>query len=183
MKHPCESTLGTDESPLTVEVTGRDMKVLDTLTMQIKQKLTGIPGIFNLKTSIEQGAPEMDVVIDRYMASLYSLTAEGITTQLKDMLMGRNAGKFENAGELNDITVRLPELSLSEFNAIILKSGNKDVPLYEVARIQKSVSPKQLLRINQNRIGTVTGDIDRTVAFDKVIGRVREKITCNCYSR
>ncbi len=172
-----ESTLGTDESPLSVEVKGRDIKMLDSLTMQIKQNITGIPGIFNLKTSIEQGAPEMDVVIDRYMASYYSLTAEGITTQLKDMLMGRNAGKFENGGELSDITVRLPGLSLSEFNAIMLRSGDKEVPLTEVARIYKSVSPKQLLRINQNRIGTVTGDIDRTVAFDKVIDRVREKIS------
>ncbi len=172
-----ESTLGTDESPLSIEVKGRDIKMLDSLTMQIKQNISGIPGIFNLKTSIEQGAPEMDVVIDRYMASYYSLTAEGITTQIKDMLMGRNAGKFENGGELSDITVRLPELSLSEFNTIMLRSGDKEVPLSEVARIYKSVSPKQLLRINQNRIGTVTGDIDRTVAFDKVIGRVREKIS------
>jgi hydrophobic/amphiphilic exporter-1 (mainly G- bacteria), HAE1 family len=172
-----ESTLGTDESPLSVEVQGRDIKMLDSLTMKIKQSIADIPGVFNLKTSIEQGAPEMDVVIDRYMASYYSLTAEGITTQLKDMLMGRNAGKFENGGELSDITVRLPELSLSEFNSILLRSGDKEVPLSEVARIHKSVSPKQLLRINQNRIGTVTGDIDRTVAFDKVIGRVREKIS------
>jgi HAE1 family hydrophobic/amphiphilic exporter-1 len=171
-----ESTLGTDESPLSIEVTGRDIKMLDSLTMQIKQNISGIPGVFNLKTSIEQGAPEMDVVIDRYMASYYGLTAEGITTQLKDLLMGRNAGKFENGGELSDITVRLPELSLSEFNTVMLRGGNKEVPLSEVARIHKSISPKQLLRINQNRIGTVTGDIDRTLAFDKVIGQVREKI-------
>jgi hydrophobic/amphiphilic exporter-1 (mainly G- bacteria), HAE1 family len=171
-----ESTLGTDESPLAIEVTGRDIKMLDSLTTQIKNQITGVPGIFNLKTSIEQGAPEMDVVIDRYMASYYNLTTEGITTQLKDMLMGRNAGKFENGGELSDITVRLPELSMSEFNTIMLKSGNKEVPLSEVAQIKKSISPKQLLRINQTRIGTITGDVDRTVAFDKLIGRVREKI-------
>jgi hydrophobic/amphiphilic exporter-1 (mainly G- bacteria), HAE1 family len=172
-----ESTLGTDESPLAVEVRGKDLRVLDTLTLEIKQQIEGIPGVFNLKTSIEQGAPEMDVIIDRNMASLYNLTTEGITTQLKDLLMGRNAGKFDNSGELNDITVRLPELSLTEFNTIVLKSGSKDVPLYEVSRFIKSVSPKQVLRVNQNRIGTVTGDIDRTVAFDRVIGRVRQRIS------
>jgi len=171
-----QSTLGTDESPLVVEVKGKDIVVLDTLTAEIKQMLGNIPEIFNLKTSIEEGAPEMDVVIDRYMASMYNLTAEGIATQLKDLLMGKNAGKFDHAGELNDITVRLPELSLAEFNAITIKSGNQEVPLSEIARIEKSVSPKQLLRNNQYRIGTVTADIDRTVAFDKVIARVREKL-------
>ncbi len=171
-----ESTLGTDESPLVVEVTGRDIVTLDTLTTAIKQVLSDIPAVYNLKTSIEEGAPEMDVIIDRYMASMYNLTAEGITMQLKDLLMGKNAGRFDNAGEMNDITVRLPELSLPEFNAVTLKSSRGDIPLYEIARIEKSVSPKQLLRSNQNRIGTVTADIDRTVAFDKVIARVREKL-------
>jgi HAE1 family hydrophobic/amphiphilic exporter-1 len=171
-----ESTLGTDESPLVVQVTGRDINVLDTLTAGIKQELADIPAVYNLKTSIEEGAPEVDVIIDRYMASMYNLTAEGITTQLKDQLMGKKAGKFDNAGEMDDITVRLPELSLAEFNAIALKSGTKDIPLSEVARMKRSVSPKQLLRNNQNRIGTVTADIDRSVAFDKVIARVRQKL-------
>jgi HAE1 family hydrophobic/amphiphilic exporter-1 len=171
-----ESTLGTDESPLVVQVTGRDIAVLDTVTKEIKQQLTAIPEVYNLKTSIEEGAPEMDVIIDRYMASNYNLTTEGIATQLKDKLMGKNAGKFDNSGEMNDITVRLPELSLSEFNSITLRSGEKDIPLYEVARIERSVSPKQLLRSNQNRIGTVTADVDRTVAFDKIMNKAREKL-------
>jgi HAE1 family hydrophobic/amphiphilic exporter-1 len=48
------------------------------------------------------------------MASQYNLTADGIVSQLKDRLTGKLAGKFEDAGELNDITVRLPEMS-SEF--------------------------------------------------------------------
>lgn len=172
-----ESTLGTDESPLMVEVTGRNIGVLDTVTKEIKQQLSSIPEIYNLKTSIEEGAPEVDVIIDRYMASGYNLTAEGISTQLKDKLMGKNAGKFDNSGEMSDITVRLPEISLSEFYGLTLKSGDKDVPIYEVARIERSVSPKQLLRSNQNRIGTVTADVNRTVAFDKVIDKVREKLT------
>jgi HAE1 family hydrophobic/amphiphilic exporter-1 len=171
-----ESTLGTDESPLVVEVTGRDLAVLDTVTKEIKQQLSVIPEIYNLKTSIEEGAPEVDVIIDRYMASKYNLTTDGIASQIKDKLMGRNAGKFDNSGEMNDITVRLPEISLSEFNGLTLKSGKEDVPLYEVATIKRSVSPRQLLRNNQNRIGTVTADVNRMVAFDRVIGKVREKL-------
>lgn len=171
-----QSTLGTSESPLVIEVKGRDLTVLDTLTKAIKQLLTGIPAVYNLKTSIEEGAPEMDVVIDRYMAALHNLTVESITSQLKDQLLGKNAGRFDNAGELSDITVRLPELSLAEFSTLTLQSGNRRIPLYEVATIKKSISPKQLLRNNQNRIGTVTADVDRTVAFDKVIAAVREQL-------
>jgi HAE1 family hydrophobic/amphiphilic exporter-1 len=172
-----QSTLGTDESPLMIEVTGSNMDILDTLTREIKTATTGIPRIFNLKTSIEQGAPEIDVVIDRYMASLHGLSADGIATQLKDKLMGKPAGKYEHAGDMSDITVRLPELSLSDFNNIMIRAGQRDIPLHEVARIERSVSAKQLLRNNQNRLATVTADVDRTAAFDKIIGAVRDKLT------
>jgi len=171
-----ESTMGTNEAPLLIEVKGAELKVLDQITTDIKQSISALPELYNVKTSIEEGAPEIDVIIDRYKASLYSLTAGTITSQLKDILIGKNAGKFENAGEMSDITIKLPELSLMEFNSIILKSGNKDVPLYEIARIEKSVSPKQLLRNNQNRIGNVTADIQGELAFDKVIAKVRAQI-------
>lgn len=172
-----QSTLGTDESPLMIEVTGRNLDILDTLTREIKTAVKGVPHIYNLKTSIEEGAPEIDVVIDRYMASMYGLTAEGIATQLKDKLMGKQAGKYDHAGEMSDITVRLPELSLSDFNNILIRAGQRDIPLHEVARVEQSVSAKQLLRNNQNRMATVTADVDRTTAFDKIIGEVREKIS------
>ncbi len=172
-----EATLGTDESPLRIEVKGRDISVLENITSEIKDSLLSIPDIFNLKTSIEDGAPEVDVIIDRYMASIYNLNTQAIATQLRDRLSGKQAGKFEEAGELNDITVRLPELSLAEFNGLMLKSGSRDVPLYELARIEHSVSPRQLLRHNQNRIGTVTADVDRSKAFDRIIREVETRIS------
>ena len=90
--------------------------------------------------------------------------------------MGKDAGKYEKDGEMNDITVKLPELSLSEFNSITLKNGNNNVPLYELATIKKSTSPKQLFRRNQNRIGKVMADIDRSVPFDQAVESVREQI-------
>jgi len=90
--------------------------------------------------------------------------------------MGKNAGKYDNSGELNDISVRMPELNLTEFNSVMLKSGNKDVPLYEVARLERVISPKQVLRNNQSRIGTITADIDKNIAFDKVIAKVNTQL-------
>ncbi|OFX89970.1 MAG: acriflavine resistance protein B [Bacteroidetes bacterium GWF2_33_16] len=172
-----QSTLGTDEAPMVVEVKGKDLVILDQLTSDIKTKLQDIPELLNIKTNIEEGAPEIDVVIDRYKAGIYNMSVDNIISQLKDLLMGKDAGKYEKDGEMNDITVKLPNMSLSEFNSITLKNGSNNVPLYEVARIEKSVSPKQLFRRNQNRIGKVMADVDRSLAFDKVIEKVREKIS------
>jgi HAE1 family hydrophobic/amphiphilic exporter-1 len=171
-----QSTLGTDEAPLVVEVKGKDLEVLDQISSEIKTKLQEIPELLNIKTNIEEGAPEIDVVIDRYKAGIYNMSVDDIISQLKDLLMGKNAGKYEKDGEMNDITVKLPDMSLSEFNSITLKNGNNKVPLYELAHIEKSVSPKQLFRRNQNRIGKVMADIDRSIPFDQVIEKVRLKL-------
>lgn len=171
-----QSTMGTDEAPLLIEVKGEDLEVLDEISTHLKNILSDIPELLNLETSIEEGAPEIDVVIDRQNAAMHNLTVDDISGQLKDLLMGKSAGKFEKSGEMNDITLRMPELSLYDFNNIVLRSGKNYIPLYEVAHIKESVSPKQLHRRNQNRISKISADIDRNIAFDQVIRKVNAMI-------
>lgn len=171
-----QSTIGTESAPIEVEVTGKEMKVLEQLSQKIKELLTQVPDLTNVTTNIEEGAPEINVVIDRYKAGLFNLSTEGITSQLQDVLMGKNAGKFEQNGEMNDITIQMPETNLSELNTLLLKSGDQIIPLYEVAHIEKSSSPKQMLRRNQTRIGKISADIKGEVPFDQVIDKINTKL-------
>ncbi len=172
-----QSALGNDAAPMVVEFKGKELEVLENLSAQAKLLLAEMPALLSLETSVEKGAPEIDLHIDRYKASIYNLTIDQITSQLQDLLMGKEAGSYEHSGEMSDITIKLPEISKIEFEDILIKSGNQAIPLYELARIEESVSPKQTLRRNQNRIATVTADIDRNYAFDKVIAEVRERIS------
>lgn len=172
-----QSTIGTETAPIEVEVKGKDIEVLEQLSKEIKELLTQVPDLINVKTSIEEGAPEVDVVIDRYKAGIFNLSTSDIAGQLQDVLMGKNAGKFEQGGEMNDITIQLPETSLSELNTLSLKSGDQEIPLYEVAHIEKSSSPKQMLRRNQTRIGKISADIQGDIAFDQIIEKINSKIS------
>jgi HAE1 family hydrophobic/amphiphilic exporter-1 len=171
-----QSTIGTETAPIEVEVKGKDMEVLERLSNQVKERLSQIPDLTNVKTNIEEGAPEVDVVIDRYKAGIFNLSTQAITDQLKDLLMGKDAGKFEQGGEMNDIHIQLPEKSLSELSSILIKSGDAEIPLYEVATIKQSSSPKQMLRRNQTRIGKISADIQGTEAFDQVIDKINTKL-------
>lgn len=172
-----QSNLGISEAPLLVEIKGDEIDVLDELSNYLKSELSTIQELMNLKTSIEKGAPEIDVIIDRQKASMHNLNVENICTQLKDRLMGKSAGKYEKAGEMNDITLRMPKMSLYDFNNIQLKSGDYTVPLYEIAHIKESISPKQLHRRNQNRISKISADIKKGIAFDQVIEKVNDLIS------
>ncbi|MFK5855321.1 MAG: efflux RND transporter permease subunit [Bacteroidota bacterium] len=171
------STMGTENAPLVIEVKGKNLDEINRISLNIKDSLSMLPLVINPKTSIEEGAPEINVVIDRYKAGINNLSAADISSQLSDMLMGKNAGKYENKGEMNDITVSMPNITKYEFSSIMLKTNDGEIPLYEVADIKESQSPKQLIRRNQNRIGKITADIDRSVSFDVVINQVQELIS------
>lgn len=172
-----QATLGTDEAPLVVEVKGKSIDVISDLTEQVKNSLLSLPNLHNVKTSVEEGAPEIDVVIDRYKAGIFGLTVDNIINQLKEKLMGKSAGKYEKGGEMSDITIKLPEMSLSEFNAIRISTQNGEVHLYEVANLKSSVSPKQLMRRNQTRIGRVMAYIANDIPLNLLVNDVKQQLS------
>ena len=171
-----QSTMGTDEAPLIVEVRGDDPELLQEISSSIRQNLDSLPGLLNVKTSIEGGAPEIEVVIDRFQAGLHGISVDQVVSQLKDRLMGREAGKYEKEGEMNDITIKLPEMSLAAFNTIKLSGTSGEVYLYELAHIHNAYAPRQLMRRNQIRIAQVVADVDDSQSFDKTVSQVRHQL-------
>jgi len=56
----------------------------------------------------------------------------------------------------------------------LITSGDQVFRLSEIAEITTGVSPKEIFRRNQNRIGKVTAQIEKGVALDKVAAEIRE---------
>ncbi|MEZ4999319.1 MAG: efflux RND transporter permease subunit [Bacteroidales bacterium] len=124
-----QSTLGTDEQPFVVEISGEDLGVISDLTEQAREKLLTNPNLYNITTSLDQGAPEVDVVIDRYRASYFGIPVETIVSQIKSSLNGSSAGEFEHNGEIKDITVKLQETPLNQLKNMMVTSGTCHNPV------------------------------------------------------
>jgi HAE1 family hydrophobic/amphiphilic exporter-1 len=171
-----QSTIGTDEASLLIEIKGKELETIEQLSNEIKSEIIAIPGLMNVKTSIEKGAPEIDLVIDRFKAGIYNLSADEITSQLKDLLMGKEAGKYEKSGEMSKSVLKMPDISLTEFKDLKLKSGQIEVPVYEIAKIEESNSPRQIYRRNQSRVGIVSADIQADIPFNQAVNEIRKKL-------
>jgi HAE1 family hydrophobic/amphiphilic exporter-1 len=168
------SILGTSEAPVVVEVRGEDLDEIENVVEQVKEKMLGMDKLFNVQTSIEDGAPEVEIRVDRMRAGMYNIDINSVVTQIQDQLQGKNAGQLEKEGEMRDITIKVPEKSLNEVNEIMITSGEQVFRLSEIAEITTDVSPKEIFRRNQNRIGKVTAQFDKSVALDKVAAQIRE---------
>jgi HAE1 family hydrophobic/amphiphilic exporter-1 len=171
-----QTSLGTESAPIVVEVKGEDLGVLQNLTEQVKQKIQPMKELFNLETSFDEGRPEVDVVLDRVKAGIYNVSIDNISSQLQDQLTGRNAGQWENEGELQDITIKLPYTSVKELEDIMIESGNQKIRLDELATIRTSIAPKEINRTNQVRIGRVTAHLQTNKPFDHVVREIRQRI-------
>ncbi len=169
-----QSILGTQEAPVVVEVRGEELEDIENIITQVKEKMENINGLFNIQTSVEDGAPEVEVHIDRVKAGLYNININTVITQLQEQLEGKNAGQFEQEGEMRDITIKVPEKGLKEIYDITINSGTRIFRLSEIADISFGFSPREILRRNQNRIGKVTAQLDKGLALDHVAREIRE---------
>ncbi len=168
--------LGTDQPPLVVELTGEEIETLEQISLSVMQQLEEIPGIRNIASSVEGGAPEVVIAIDRYRAGLMNVDVNTLISRVSEKLQGTEGGQMEVNGELTDITVKLSEITLKELETLTLNVNNTEILLREVAEIRVGNSPREILHNNQNRIVEITADLDRDLPLDQAALAIGEKL-------
>ena len=172
-----KATLGTDSPPLVVEIKGDDLEQLGSLSDTLLARLTGLRGLTNLESSLEAGRPELNIEIDRTLASQYNLSSASIGSQLTDILSGREAGQILQDGQYTDILVRRPQVSLTELEQTLVETGaGRRVRLGEVAHLSYSYAPREIVRNNQVRTVSITAHLTDEESFDRVASDVRSVI-------
>ena len=170
------SILGTEDAPIVVEVKGDDLVEIEKITNQVKASIKDVPGLFNVQTNMEQGYPEVNVVVDRFKAGSYNLAVTDIVSQVTAKLKSQIVGQMDKEGELRDISIYVPKIGVSELGDMIIMNGTQIIRLYEVAKLEKSVAPKQIYHRNQNRIGKVMSELTKNQSLDKVVAAIQAKV-------
>ena len=171
------SMMGTEDAPLVVEIKGEELDLLSALTSQVKAAVDSIDCLYNVESSLAGGAPEIIITVDRALAGMNNINVSTIITQIQQHLAGREAGQMDYRGDMRDISIKVPGVSLADLNNMVITSGQKDFRLVELARISESTAPKEISRLNQNRVTRVTAEIDESVSLDKAAQRVREAVS------
>ena len=172
-----QSILGTDEAPIVVEVRGEELDEIENVVNQVKEKMLGMNGLYNVQTSIENGAPEVEIHVDRMRAGMYDLDISTVVSQIQEQLEGKEAGELETDGEIQDITIKVPEKGVDEINSFLITSDDQVFRLNEIAEITYGVAPKEIIRRNQNRIGQVTAQLEKGIALDHVSKDIRQQLS------
>lgn len=167
------------QAPVTIEIKGNDLKVLEKLTRYVQKALSGIRGVYGVKNNLPESSPETKVFIDKDKASLYGLSVTDIAQTSLIALKGYTASKFKEKGEEYDIKIRLREQDRNDFNKLagidIQSPSGARVQLSSVASFGKGKGPSEIIRMNQERTTQVYANIYDRPSKD-VIADVNEML-------
>ena len=149
-------------APVSIEVSGENVVVLQRLVSQAREKIKGIPGLVDLKDDFSRAKPEIRVLVDREKATLLGLSTADISVLVKAAISGSKMGVYRQGKDEYDIIVRLPEArrqNLADIESLLVPTNSgAPVPLTTVAKLEFGVGFGSIRHIDQKRVVTITGN-------------------------
>lgn len=166
------SIIGEEEMPLVIDISGPDIIAMKPIADSVVLILNGNSDVFEPFSNLEEGAPQIQVDVDKYRAGLFNLSIENVLTQIRDQLQGKKAGTIEQEGEVQDIQIRIPEMTVSELERIKIKAEQQELQLGEIAAISMNSAVNSIYRKNQNRIVTVGARVNQDRPYDQIVNEI-----------
>jgi HAE1 family hydrophobic/amphiphilic exporter-1 len=166
--------------PLEIEVQGSDLDALQKAGRKLAGMLRANPHYADVKSSVEQGFPEIQVVFDQERAAALGLTTRQVADVVVKKVRGDVATRYSFRDRKIDVLVRMRESdrgSVEDIRHIIVNPGSSGAPveLASVADIISTTGPSEIHRADQTRVAIVSAnlrDIDLGGAIREVEGMV-----------
>jgi HAE1 family hydrophobic/amphiphilic exporter-1 len=171
------SVMGEDEMPLVVEVSGTDFGKLKPLSDSILLVMAANEHVYDPVSNFEEGVPQIHVDVDKYRAGMLNLSIDDVIVQIKDQLEGKNAGTIERGGEMQDIKIKVPDVSLAGLADIKIKSSQREFPLSEIASVNVEYASNSIHRRNQTRTVSVGARVNPDEPYDKVVKSIQNSLS------
>ncbi len=167
-------------APINIEIAGDNFTILGELARNIKNIISQIPHVKDIRDNFVEGIPSVQVNVDRQKAALFGMTTDMIGFALKSAYNGLEVSSFREGDDDYDITVQLKEDDrkvVDVLHELMLPTPSGElVPLSTVARITFAGSIGDITRINNERVVTVKANVDETKTTGPVARIMAEKI-------
>ena len=171
--------LFTFKTPVELEIRGYNLDNLARLGRNVERALSGIPGLYDVKSSLQRGNPEVQIVYRRDLLASYGLNLRSVATLVREKVQGDVVTRFREADRRIDVLVRVDEADrsgVSDLKRLVVNpEGEAPIYLSAVADIQVREGPSEIRRIDQQRavlisanvagidLGTATGLIQKAL--------------------
>jgi HAE1 family hydrophobic/amphiphilic exporter-1 len=172
--------MGTSEAPIRILLRGPDMTEIYKVADKVMYLIKDVPGINDIRLSIEKSKPEMQISLDRNKMSKLGLSVAEVGNTLQLAFAGNTDLQYSELGTDYDINVKLDQFDrkkIDDIGSITFKNSKGEIiELRQFSNIYQSLGPNKLERYNRissltvnaqvfgRPVGTVGDDIQKLIA-------------------
>ena len=172
------------KAPVEIYCQGQDLESLRQVSEAIIGRLRNIPGALDIRTTLGQGVPSLDVLIDDAAAARHGLDRESVALNLLRQSYGLAIGFYRAGRDPVPILLRSPagenslidELAALDLNPPGVGPMSKPLPLAGVADLKMRWQPAALEHRGGRRVVTVSAQLGEGVAFSQVFAPLQKEI-------
>ena len=163
-----------------VKVFGYDMDVTNAIANDLKEKMSHLNGVRDVKLSRDDLRPEYNVVFDRDRLSYYGISSATASQAVRNRIDGLVASKYREDGDEYDIIVRYAEPFRNRIedveNITLYNAQGRPVKLKEVGTVEEEYAAPMIERENRQRVISVQSTLGAGVALGDVVAEVNRLI-------
>ncbi len=167
-------------TPLEIELSGDDLGQIQRAGQKLTAMLRGNPHYADVKSTVEQGFPEIQIRFDEARVSAAGLTTRQVADAVVRQVRGEVATRYSYRDRKIDVLVRAQETSRNSLNSIqnmvIATPRGGSVALASLAQVVSTSGPAEIHRADQQRVAVVSSnlrDIDLGTAISEVTRMVK----------
>jgi heavy metal efflux system protein len=143
------------KSALAVKIYGPDLNVLQNTALEVKRRLSQVPGFAELTVVRELGQPSLIINVDRGKIARYGINVADVEAIVQAAVGGQAATQVVQGEKLFDLVVRMqPEFrgnAQQIGNLLVGTPAGQQVPLSALADIRESNGASFIYRENNSR--------------------------------
>jgi len=152
------------KSALAVKIYGPDLNVLQSKALEIKRRLSKVPGFSELTVVRELGQPSLLIDVDRDKIARYGINVADVEAVVQAAVGGEAATQVIQGEKLFDLVVRMkPEFRENAHeigNLLVGTPTGQQIPLSDLANIHEAAGASFIYRENNSRYIGVQYSID-----------------------
>ena len=165
------------KTPIEVEVHGEDLDRLQQYGDRVRDLMAAMPELADVKTTLQRGAPEVQIVYDRAILNRYELQTSVVAQMVRNQIEGFEATLYNLKDRRIPVVVRLAEedrRSTDQLNGLVVNpGGERPIPLHGVAAVTIGEGPSEVRRIDGKRVAVVEANLG-SASLGGAVERIEE---------
>ncbi len=167
-------------APIEVRIFGDDVSGSAEVVGEVKAFLEGVPGVINIRDSMEESTGEFTFTVDKQKANYFGLNIVSIASTLRQAVYGAKASTVNVNNEDVDITVRYSKTSFSSTNdlenILLFTPTGESIKLKQVASLKLEPALLAIHHRNGKNIITVSADTEGKTNAGDVMKKFEEEV-------